>query len=105
MDPDVCETQSITFTSTLQETPTFNYSIGFTVKNRTTNGTFIVVEKDRIKVVNETISQFTVNNVTLGVKYENFHVSSYYWQDFGITMDKLMLGKTSTARVLRTFFY
>ncbi|XP_053395781.1 uncharacterized protein LOC128555955 [Mercenaria mercenaria] len=103
MDPNVCATQNITFTSVLLEEPNVNFSIGFAVKNRRTKGKYVAVDHDKIKKINDTVSQFTVYNVSFGTEDVTelfyFYVRSYYWKTFGNTNGTLQLGKTTASRV------
>ncbi|XP_053395075.1 leukemia inhibitory factor receptor-like [Mercenaria mercenaria] len=101
MDANVCTTQNITFTGELLQSPSLNYSIGFAVKNGNTK--YEAVHYDNVTTVNETMSQFTLYNITLDTedisKPVYVHVKSYYWQKFDDKDDTLQLGKTSTTRI------
>ncbi|XP_045158175.2 uncharacterized protein LOC123524203 [Mercenaria mercenaria] len=104
IDTNVCPTQNITFTSTLLKPALRSYSIGFAVKNRNTHGTYEAVGYGMITEVNETMSQFTVYNITLETEEVSkpvvyFYVRSYYWQEFGDIDGTLQLGETVSARV------
>ncbi|XP_045157983.2 uncharacterized protein LOC123524111 [Mercenaria mercenaria] len=103
LDPNKCETQNITFTSTLLDDPRPNSSIGFAFKKISTNKKYVAVDIDRVTKINETVSQFTEYNLTLeneeATKPVYFYIRSYYWEDFGDTDDKLQLGETTSVRV------
>ncbi|XP_053395130.1 interleukin-6 receptor subunit beta-like isoform X2 [Mercenaria mercenaria] len=102
-DAEVCVTQNITFTSLLLEEPKKNFSIGFAVKNITTKGQYVAVDHDRIKKVNETVSQFSMYNITFGTEDVTdpyyFTVRSYYWKTFGDIDDTQQLGQGSVVLV------
>ncbi|XP_045175005.2 uncharacterized protein LOC123536162 isoform X3 [Mercenaria mercenaria] len=104
MDPDVCTTQNITFTSTLLDHPKLNYSIGFAVKNRSTDRKYVAVEHDRVTKINETVSEFTIYNISLATEIfylSYFYVKSFYWQEYGDSDSRLQLGHTTSTRVYR----
>ncbi|XP_053395082.1 uncharacterized protein LOC123525632 [Mercenaria mercenaria] len=97
IDPDVCTSQNITFTCTLLSTPNPSNSIGFAVKNESTNKEFLPVDEGRITVINETSSEFTIYDINT-TKY--IFVECFYWETFGVVNDtSLQLGDTSTASV------
>ncbi|XP_053395828.1 uncharacterized protein LOC128555980 [Mercenaria mercenaria] len=99
LDPDVCTSQNITFTCTLLSTPNPSSSIGFAVKNESTNREFLPVDEGRITVINETSSEFKIYNIN-ATTY--FFVRCYYWETFGNVDDtSKQLGYTSTASVYR----
>ncbi|XP_053395232.1 uncharacterized protein LOC123524075 isoform X2 [Mercenaria mercenaria] len=96
-DPDVCTSQNITFTCTLLSTPVPSNSIGFAVKNESTNREYLPVDEGRITVINETSSEFTIYAINT-TKY--IFVECFYWETFGVVNDtSLQLGKTSAASV------
>ncbi|XP_060566513.1 uncharacterized protein LOC132725410 isoform X1 [Ruditapes philippinarum] len=101
-DPNLCTTQSITFTGVLKDDPVTNYSIGFTYKSRDTNGKFVTVDRNNVTYINETIAEYTVPNIPpltdLKIK-QYMHVNSYYWQVFGDNNKTLQLGETTTALI------
>ncbi|XP_060591059.1 uncharacterized protein LOC132746027 isoform X2 [Ruditapes philippinarum] len=93
-DPQKCTTQNATFTCTLQSTPISSHSIGFAVKNSSTNTLYVPVAEDRVTMTNQTVSMFTLYNVTTKT-----WVKCLYWETFGIINDKEMLGDVSTITV------
>jgi hypothetical protein len=107
-DPNLCTTQSITFTGVLKDDPVTSYSIGFTYKSRDTNGKFVTVDRNNVTYINETMAEYTVPNIPpltdLKIK-QYMHVNSYYWQVFGDNNKTLQLGETTTALIFRKFRY
>jgi hypothetical protein len=100
--------QNITFTSTLRDDPVENHSIGFSVKNPSTDGRYVAIDDARVKFISQTTAQFTVNNVTMETTDVTepyyFYVRSYYWENFASLDNSLMLG-TSVARIFRKLKY
>ncbi|XP_060560432.1 uncharacterized protein LOC132720323 [Ruditapes philippinarum] len=100
-DPNVCTTQSITFTGVLKDDPVTTYSIGFTYQSRDTNGKFVTVDQNNVTYINDTMAEYTVPYIPplTDLKIPHYmHVNSYYWQVFGDNNKTLQLGETTTAR-------
>ncbi|XP_060570493.1 uncharacterized protein LOC132728833 isoform X2 [Ruditapes philippinarum] len=64
VDPEICTTQSVTFTCTLFNQPNPKHNIGFAIKNKETKRKFIRVGQDEVKVIDESRSELTLNNLT-----------------------------------------
>ncbi|XP_060567070.1 uncharacterized protein LOC132725896 isoform X3 [Ruditapes philippinarum] len=91
LDPELCPTQNAIFTCTLQSTPNSSHSIGFAVKNSSTSKSWKPVSEDRVTIMNQNVSMFTLYNVTTKT-----WVKCLYWETFGILKDNEQLGHTST---------
>jgi hypothetical protein len=105
-DPNLCTTQSITFTGVLEDDSMTNYSIGFTYKSRDTKGEYVTVDQKNVTYINDTMAEYTVPYIPplTNLKIPHYmYVNSYYWQVFGDKNKTLQLGKTTAARIFRKF--
>ena len=96
IDPELCTSQDITFTCTLDSPPVTGNSLGFAVKNSSTNRKDVPVEEERVDFISPTVANLTLYNITVKT-----FVKCFYWENFGDVDDTKMIGQASTITVYR----
>ena len=92
IDPELCTSQDITFTCTLELPPVTGSSLGFAVKNSSTNRKYVPVEEERVDFISPTVVNLTLYNITVRT-----FVKCFYWENFGDVDESK--GPTSTISV------
>ena len=96
VDPEICTSQNVTFKCILLSPPENKYKIGFAIQNESTDRKYVRAENDTVNVINETMSEFTLYNVTCRT-----YVRCIYGETSTDVDETKTLGYTSTILTYR----